>query len=390
MIITVIGLMFGDEGKGHTVSKLTQMYDPSAIVRFSGGSQAAHRVVYNGKSHIFAQIGSGSAVSPTVKTYLSSQMAIDPLNLDYEISVHHSNGVNSLWPRLFIDSRCPIITPYHKALNKAREINRGEDRISTTGLGVGEVFDDEWSNPELLLRAGDVVRMSWDMLYEKIEYIARKKLEIVKQFSQEAQNCYTHNSRFFIGDYINNLNNINFINCIHRDFDNLLEKEIKNGDVILEGSQGTLLDIKFGFKPYISRSEVALYSANKLLSRLNVDMERYNIGVVRSYVTRHGLGYFATESHTLTKMLPDAHNEFNQWQREFRCGWSDLVLLKYSVGCNKGLDGIIITNMDRSPYHILYKDVDGYIKTGTKEILPGLFSKTCDLPVLEVFYSDES
>ena len=85
MVVTVIGLMFGDEGKGHTVSELTRKLNAGAIVRFSGGSQAAHRVVYKGRSHIFAQIGSGSVVSPTVKTYLSSQMAVDPLNLIKEM-----------------------------------------------------------------------------------------------------------------------------------------------------------------------------------------------------------------------------------------------------------------------------------------------------------------
>lgn len=391
MVVTIIGLMFGDEGKGHTVSELTRKLDASAIVRFSGGSQAAHRVVHNGKAHIFAQIGSGSAISSTVKTYLSNQMAVDPLNLIEEIKVHHSNGIKDLFSRLYIDSKCPIITVFHKAINRAREIDReecGVGRISTTGLGVGEVFDELREDPNNVLRIHDLLGSPSKLKQRIMDCFFKKTSMVQSEFSKKARSYFLENVA--IDDFFDMLIDARSVlkNCVTYDFVGKLSKEVEGENVILEGSQGTLLDIDCGIKPYIARSEVTLSRASELLRNFD-SLERLNIGVIRAYVSRHGLGPLPTESAELTELLPDAHNNFNEWQREFRCGWLDLQLLNYSMECNPGLDGIVITNLDRLPGSIFFKDLDGSLVATRALDIPGIVEDRLSVKILGVSNGEE-
>ena len=392
MVTTVIGLMFGDEGKGHTVSELTRKLNASAIVRFSGGSQAAHRVVHNGKGHIFAQIGSGSIVSSTVRTYLSSQMAVDPLNLMEEIRVHHSNGVKNLLSRLYIDPECPMITIFHKAINQAREIDREElgiGRISTTGLGVGEVFDELRKYPDRILRIRDLLGSPSRLRQRIISCFHNMKLSIEESnLSNRASNYFVDNVS--IDDYFDMLIDTRpaLKSCVCDDFMEKLNSEIKSRNVVLEGSQGTLLDIDCGTKPYITRSKVTLSRADELLKNFE-DLERWNIGIIRAYVNRHGLGPLPTESKKLTKLLPDPHNNFNEWQREFRCGWLDLQLLDYSIQCNPRLDGIVITNLDRLPESSYYQDSTGNLIPVKPSSIPGIVEDRMDSKILGVSEGEE-
>lgn len=392
MVVTVIGLMFGDEGKGHTVSELTRKLNASAVVRFSGGSQAAHRVVHNGKGHIFAQIGAGSAISSTVKTYLPSQMAVDPLNLIKEIRVHHSNGVKNLFSRLHIDPKCPLITVFHKAINQAREIDReerGVGRISTTGLGVGEVLDEVREDPDGVLRIWDFLG-SPSELKQKITDCFHKKWCVVEgKFSNKARNYFLEN--VMIDGYFDMLIDARPVlkSCVQDDFIERLNREIENGNIILEGSQGTLLDIDCGTKPHITRSKVTLSRADELLKNFS-NLERLNIGVIRAYVTRHGIGPLPTESKILTKRLPDPHNSFNEWQREFRCGWLDLQLLEYSVKCNPGLDGIVVTNLDRLPESSYFNSLFGNLVPVKPSSIPKIVESKLDVKVLGVSEGEEN
>jgi len=352
VIISVIGLMFGDEGKGHTVAALTKKYAATANVRFSGGSQAAHRVVSKGVSHIFAQFGSGTAVSKTVKTYLTSQMVVDPLNLLKEAEVHEQNGLGYLLQKLAIDPNCPIITPFHKHLNQTREMCR-EHRISTTGLGVGEVFEDV-RNGKLLLFAKDLLTNS--VLKEKIFAINKEKTEEMTQLlnGKKETDFHLSNPDAVFGLYQSCGEVLKRNIC--EDFDERLLEEFQH-NVILEGSQGTLLDRDFGTKPFITKANVSLLEADRLLSPYSCIGDRLNIGVVRSYLTRHGIGPMYSEDEELTKLLPDSHNKDNEWQTQFRCGWLDLDLLEYSLYCNRHIDNLVITNMDRLPdiAYLLYR-----------------------------------
>lgn len=391
MVVTVIGLMFGDEGKGHTVSELTRKLDASAIVRFSGGSQAAHRVVHNGRAHIFAQIGSGSAISSSVKTYLSCQMAVDPLNLIEEIRVHHDNGIKNLFARLYIDPVCPVITIFHKTINQAREIDReelGAGRISTTGLGVGEVFDDLRKDPEGVLRIQDLLGSPSRLREKIVSCFYKKQFTAESEFSNRAYRYFLENvSLDGCFDMLMDARPV-LKNCVYDDFMEKVSKEM-NGNVILEGSQGTLLDINCGTKPYITRSEVTLSRADSLLKNFKV-AERSNIGVIRAYTNRHGLGPLPTESEELTKLLPDPHNNFNEWQRGFRCGWLDLQLLDYSLKCNPELDGIVVTNLDRLPEKSYFRSLAGDLLPVRPMDIPGIVKDRLNSQIIGTSSGEES
>ncbi len=353
MIVVVIGLAFGDEGKGRTVAALTKSLGATANIRFSGGSQAAHRVVVNGKEHIFAQFGSGSAVSNSVITYLSSQMVLDPLNLSEEAWIHKQNGLGDLIERLYIDSNCPIITEYHKVYNRTMEIHRSykSGRISSTGLGVGETFEDVRNNKEFIIHAGEL--FDYQVLLKKLQSTYQDKFSEISKLHPQAQS-YFHCQLPHLSAYVDRLHLTGQMlkSTIHFDFNEKLQKILDNEVVILEGSQGTLLDKDCGKKPFITKSNVALSEAEKLIgNRINNSL---NLGITRGYITRHGIGPLSTEDKTLTKLIPDRNNIFNEWQREFRIGWLDLPLLKKSVEYNFHLSGIVVTNLDRLPKESFY------------------------------------
>ncbi len=386
MIHSVIGLFFGDEGKGHTVNYLTEKHNATANVRFSGGSQAAHRVVKDGVGHVFAQFGSGSVSSPYVKTFLSSQMAVNPINLMVEADVHHANGIANLYNRLYIDPECPLITPFHVALNQARELVRGEDRISTTGMGVGEVFDDERLKPQILIRAKD--------LLDDLHFgVGRKIIELRKLKEKEVEKLggdiefYREQTSFTDNEYLRSLTYFPK-DTIKLNFNELLLNEMGIGDIILEGSQGTLLDMDFGTKPWITRSSVALPAADKLLSMFP-EFPRNNIGVMRGYLTRHGIGPMPSEDEKLTESIPDSHNVYGEWQRNFRVGWLDLSLLKYSLECNKGLNSLVITNLDRTPEDCYYF-WEGNPTPIKRDALMNLVNVDTGLPVIATSWGEQN
>lgn len=348
MIVVVIGLAFGDEGKGRTVAALTESLKATAIVRFSGGSQAAHRVVVNGDEHIFAQFGSGCAVSQSVNTFLSSQMCVDPLNLLEEHRVHTKNGLTNLIERLYVDSNCPVITEYHKLYNQAIELDKSHStgRISTTGLGVGETFEDVRNNEEFVIRYGEL--LDYQIMSSKLRAIYTAKTSKASKLSTKAgqhfckglPNLFEYTARLYSAGQ-------SLRSTVHFNFDKKLQEVLNNEVVILEGSQGTLLDMDYGVKPYITKSNVALQEAERLIGdRINNSL---NLGVMRGYITRHGIGPLRTEDKSLTKLIPDSNNTFNEWQRDFRLGWLDLLLLRKSMECNPKLSGIVVTNLDRLP-----------------------------------------
>ena len=350
MNLIVAGLLFGDEGKGHTVAKLTELMGASAIVRFSGGCQAAHRVVQpNGDSHVFAQIGAGSVVSPTVKTFLTPKMAWNPVNLLAEIHVHESHGIAPLHKRLYVSSECPTTTFYHRALNRATEIHRQHvdgSRLSSVGLGVGDTFDDVRKSPELVLYAKDF--LSVPLLREKLECLRKAKGEQAQKLCPEAQDRYKQELGILfdnVDKYVQLLMvaRAAFIPNIKYDFEDLLHKEVKAGTAIFEGSQGTMLDCEVGTTPYITHSRTTPSEAFSYL----YGFDKMVLGVTRTYAHRHGLGPLPTESNDL--MYKDALNEFNEWQRDFRLGYLDIPMLRYSMETNHCFDGIILTHMDQIP-----------------------------------------
>ena len=367
MHYVVGGLLFGDEGKGHTVAKLTDVLGAKANIRFSGGCQAAHRVVRDGVSHVFAQFGSGSAVSSTVQTFITDKMAWNPLGLIREVEVHKINGLGDLLSRLFISPDCPTTTWYHRALNRAREIHREVTeggRLSSVGLGVGDTFDDVRDHPELVLRASVAIEGDlWGLaralhrveLMGRLEAIRLAKNRAAGKLCPEAQGVYRealgphYDSAHLCVEQLHALSPV-LGPCIKRGFLDLLHRWLKSGPCIFEGSQGALLDMGIGTTPYITHSRTVVSEALPYLG----GFEHTMLGVTRTYAHRHGKGPLPTENPALAST--DLHNVFNEWQRGFRMGDLDLPLLRYSVKSVGCLDGIVVTHMDQIPESRHYCD----------------------------------
>lgn len=343
-VIIVVGLGFGDEGKGSIVDYLVRSRNAKTVVRYNGGSQAAHTVVEaSGRTHTFAQFGSGTLV-PGVRTHLSRHMKIDPLNMMVEDAALRQIGVTDAFDRTTIDSHALIITPFQKIANRLREAARGEGRHGSCGLGVGETQAD--SDRMKFVRAGWLRSPELlTLLLREMQTYKREQLEGEGLLSGglPLMNVFTDSGyiRVLVDRYTEFL----------RSGVQIVEKSYL-GDaladtVIFEGAQGILLDQDVGFHPYTTWSRTTTRCAEELLHLEGYTGSVTRLGVQRAYMTRHGPGPFVTEDKGLTDMLPDSHNAFGIWQRGFRVGWPDIVMARYAVAANHGLDAIAVTNMDR-------------------------------------------
>lgn len=341
--IIVIGMGYGDEGKGSITDFLVRRHNAKTVVRYNGGSQAAHTVVApSGQTHTFAQFGSGTLV-PGVRTHLSQYMKVDPLNMLVEESALQNIGVHDAFTRTTIDENALIITPFHKLANRLRERSRGNGRHGSCGLGVGETQADFEAgyfitaghlDKPLLLRA----RLRDIQLYKRRQLLEQGIL-------LPGRPCFE-------------LDAASVIEALAHDYTNFISSGISivNGDfltaalddtVVFEGAQGVLLDQDVGFHPHTTWSSTTTTNAESLLEQAGYNNSVTRLGVLRAYMTRHGHGPFVTEDKALTETLPDSHNYFSEWQHGFRVGWPDLVMARYAVEANRGVDALAVTSLDR-------------------------------------------
>jgi adenylosuccinate synthase len=396
MITVVLGLGWGDEGKGHTVAALARKQQATAVVRWSGGPQAAHRVVEKDVSHIFAQFASGAATVAGCKTFLSSQMVIEPLSLVKEAQVHQEQGLGKLLNRIVIDPQCPVATPYHVLLNKARELDRGpEGRIGTVGRGVGEVVFDLTHQPQILVRAEDL--LSPGQLHAKLAELNRvKRLQLQSELLTEEARQWAL-SKFpepyqVVEEYLA---------CgltsghIPPHFYQMLTEEFRTGTVILEGAQGTLLDPVVGSVPNVTKSRTVLSHAQALLATYDRQAD-LAVGVLRTYAHRHGRGVLPTENVSITQARPDTNNETNEWQGGWRCGYFDAVLAQYAAARNPGLTHVVVTNLDRAPEPFWARtsgEPFGFFGSRLgkiKDPVPEFIARTCGVPLLGFSAGEEN
>lgn len=337
--IIVVGLGFGDEGKGSIVDYLVRQKNAKLVVRYNGGSQAAHTVVApSGQTHTFAQFGSGTFV-PGVWTFLSGFMKVDPLNMVVENAALHALGVTDAFDRTVIDLNAMIVTPFQKIANRLRERARGETRHGSCGLGVGETEKDFLGG--LAIYASDLLQPS--LLRKRLHEMQRAKLAQIRQDGLET---------FLVGTEEAELTETAAVNHYAGRYHEFTKSGVQirwwkerlaDSTVIFEGAQGILLDQDVGFHPYTTWSDTTTRHAEFMLSGYPGKITK--LGVTRAYMTRHGPGPFVTEDKTLH--LPDSHNEFGEWQRDFRVGWPDTVMLDYAIRATHGIDAIAVTNLDR-------------------------------------------
>lgn len=290
----VIGLGFGDEGKGVTVNSLCKNLPNSLVIRYSGGQQAGHTVTLeDGTSHVFSNFGSGTLKG--VPTYWSKYCTFDPVGVMNEYVLLRSKGVFS--PKLYIDKRSPVTTPYDKYHNQnSKEImNHG-----TCGVGVGATFQREEKFYSLL--AGDLQYPS----------VVATKLKLIKAYYG---NVDVDIDNFLIAcEFINDT--FTFVDDVPEYYSN----------TIFESSQGLLLDQHIGFFPHVTRSNVGS------LNILQMGYEPELFLVTRAFQTRHGNGPMTnTDIPNNIKFNPLETNILNKYQGEFKRSLLDLDLLKYGI-----------------------------------------------------------
>lgn len=330
--VVVIGTQWGDEGKGKVVDLLTDK--AAAVVRFQGGHNAGHTLVIDGKQTILHLIPSG-VLREGVRCLIGNGVVLAPDALLEEVDMLERNGVPAA-SRMGISESCPLILPYHIALDAAREKARGKKAIGTTGRGIGPAYEDKVSRRGI--RLGEIFDTA---------HISERLREVMDYHNFTLKNLF----EFGEVDYAQTLDNLlqqaDRIKPMVVDVTGELHRLRKAGDnVMFEGAQGALLDIDHGTYPYVTSSNTTAGGAatGTGVGPRYID---YVVGIVKAYTTRVGAGPFPTElfdevgDHLGTK----GHEFGATTGRKRRCGWLDTVALRRSLEINS-VTGICITKLD--------------------------------------------
>jgi len=354
--VIAVGLAFGDEGKGSIVDYLCSPYVPDpaqAVVRFNGGSQAGHNVVTgDGRHHCFAQFGSGTLQG--ARTHLSRFMMTDPLTLIAEAARLEETGVRDPFSLLTIDPGALLITPYHVAANRTREQARGTARHGSCGMGIGETAAYAAAYPEVAPRFGDLLTPR----------VLSGKLAVLRDYlglDAGLTDPYDGIAGRLLSSPLRKLAGKTAV----ADAD-VLPGLLAVTPVVFEGAQGVLLDERHGFLPHVTWSDTTFANAETLLGEYGVTAVR--LGVVRTWMTRHGAGPFVTEDPALA--LPELHNVTGPWQGRVRQGHFDAVALRYALDI-AGADAIAVTHADTAARGGLRMCRAWRDDTGQRLYLPG-------------------
>lgn len=343
--VVVTDLSFGDAGKGTTVDYLARQTS-SLVVRHNGGPQAAHNVMTDdGRHHTFAQFGSGSFVANT-PTYLSRYMLLNPMNMFLEATHLREIGVTDVWQRMYVDADAVLITPWHQAANRIRELSRGDGRHGSCAQGIGETMACNLERPELTLRVRDINGCLIDRLQAVRLFLQEKMTRDCAGVGDSAEWDLLADEQVAHEIASNYRYWLTYVTVVDQGDAGLLMNEYDQ--VIFEGAQGVLLDEWRGFHPYTTWSTTTSENALTLLDEIGFGGDVVRLGIVRAYTTRHGPGPFVTEDSTLTRQLPELHNGEGIWQGGFRIGHLDLVAHRYAVQANGGIDQVVVTGLDRS------------------------------------------
>lgn len=300
----VIGLGFGDEGKGLTTNYLVEQLQKSGkvlVVRFSGGQQAGHTVVKDGVSHVFSNFGSGTLSG--APTYWSKFCTIDPVGIAREYTVLREKGIT---PYLYIDDECPVTTPYDKIDNQLRDRANG-----TCGTGFGSTLRRE--EHFYSLKAGDL----------KVKSILLMKLDQIREYYRRINPEIPKIAETHVNDFLESCSAIRFGKSFH-----ICKGMPYHKHIVFEGSQGLLLDMNYGIFPHVTRSKVDTTNVKSLLK--SSDFTIYL--VTRCYQTRHGNGPMTNTDLPINfKNTEKETNQSNEFQGSFRRSVLDIDLLNYVI-----------------------------------------------------------
>ena len=330
--VVILGTQWGDEGKGKIVDLLTEQAD--AVVRFQGGHNAGHTLVIGGQKTVLHLIPSG-VLRAGVQCLIGNGVVLSPEALLKEIDTLEDSGV-PVQDRLKISAACPLILPYHVALDQAREARRGENKIGTTGRGIGPCYEDKAARRAL--RLGDLrdpARFG-SALEEVLDYhnhvLAHYYGVDTLEFSAVLDEALAHGERLM---------------PMMADVTSLLHEYRKTqARLLFEGAQGSLLDIDHGTYPFVTSSNTTAggTATGSGFGPLFLD---YVLGITKAYTTRVGSGPFPTELFDETGLrLAERGHEFGATTgRPRRCGWFDAVALRTAVNINS-VSGLCLTKLD--------------------------------------------
>ena len=328
----LLGLQWGDEGKGKVVDVLTPQYD--VIARFQGGPNAGHTLEFEGQKYVLRSIPSGIFQGGKVNIIGNGVVLAPDLFMD-EAKALEASG-HELKNRLYISKKAHLIMPTHRLLDAAYEAQKGKNKVGTTGKGIGPTYTDKVSRNGL--RVGDIL----DGFEEK--YAARKaRHEAILQSLS-----YQVDSAAFAEVEKKWLEGVEYLRQFHLvDSEHEINRVLRSGKSILcEGAQGTMLDVDFGSYPFVTSSNTICAGA---CTGLGIGPNRIGevFGIMKAYCTRVGAGPFPTELFDETgKKIRDLGHEYGAVTgRERRCGWIDLVALRYSIMVN-GVTQLIMMKSD--------------------------------------------
>ena len=352
--IVVLGTQWGDEGKGKVVDLLTDR--AKYVVRYQGGHNAGHTLVIDGEKTVLHLIPSG-ILRDNVTCIIGNGVVLSPDALMAEVTMLEERGV-PVRDRLKISEACPLILPYHIALDVAREKARGNKAIGTTGRGIGPAYEDKVSRRGL--RVGD--------LFNAEDFAAKLK-EVLDIHNFTLTQYYGEEAVDFDKTLADALAVADILRAMVVDVTDELDKAQKAGlPIMFEGAQGTLLDIDHGTYPYVTSSNTTVggVATGAGFGPLNLD---YVLGIVKAYTTRVGSGPFPTELEcAVGEHLGVKGHEFGATTgRKRRTGWFDAVAMKRAVQINS-ITGFCLTKLDvldgleTLQICVGYKDADGNIK----------------------------
>lgn len=325
----LLGLQWGDEGKGKIVDVLTPKYD--IIARFQGGPNAGHTLVFNNVKHVLHTIPSG-IFRDNAMNVIGNGVVIDPYIFKEEINKLIAQGID-ISGKIIISSKAHIIMPSHKALDEAYENDKGDKKIGSTKKGIGPTYTDKIARTGL--RIGDIL-LDFDAIYQS------RKQQHIKILSNYT---YTFDIDAYEQKWFEGIALIKSMQILDTEY--YINKQMQAGkSVLCEGAQGTLLDIEFGSYPFVTSSNtisagacVGLGISPKTIGEV--------FGIFKAYCTRVGSGPFPTELFDETgELLQKYGNEFGSTTgRPRRCGWLDLVALKYAIMLN-GVTQLFMMKID--------------------------------------------
>ena len=361
--VVVVGSQWGDEGKGKIVDWLTD--NSQGVVRFQGGHNAGHTLVIGGKKTVLHLVPSG-ILRPEVICYIGNGVVLSPDALIKELDELHAAGVEAE-PRLRISEACPLILPYHQAIDVARELAKGANKIGTTGRGIGPCYEDKVARRAIRLQ---------DLLRPK--RFAEQLAELLDYHNFLLTNYYRAKAVDFKQVLDSTLAMGPRLEKMVADVPRALYDAHQAGaNLLFEGAQGTLLDIDHGTYPFVTSSNCVAGAASAGAG-VGPGMLHYILGITKAYTTRVGSGPFPTELYDaldkqdpVGKHLATRGNEFGATTgRARRCGWFDAAALKRSIQIN-GISGLCVTKLDVLDGVSELKLCTGYkLEGGVTDILP--------------------